>query len=88
MGYYRIAKMTDHRGNDKEDPTERIGRVMELNPDDIVSGKNLFLECVEPGFLKSMITTPVKKWKFTENGLQVTTRNTIYLFEKENRNYE
>lgn len=83
MGLYKIIKMTDRKGSDKEDPTNRIGRIMELNPKDIVAGKSLFLECVKPGFLKSMITSPVKRWKFTEDGIQVTTKNSIYVFEKE-----
>lgn len=82
MNNFEIVKIMDRNGKYKEDPNNRKGRVMELFPESIIIGKPLFLECVNPGFMKSMITSPVKKWEYTGDGIKITTHNSIYVLKE------
>jgi hypothetical protein len=79
---YKITKIKTLDGIDKPDPAQRIGRVMVIDPNTIVIGRSFYMDCVEPGFFKSMITSPVASWEFKENGLRITTQNSIYELEE------
>lgn len=79
---YRIVRIRTHNGEDKPDPSNRIGRVMDIDPNAIIIGRRFYMDCVFPGMLKSMITSPVVEWEYTETGLRVMTLNSIYDFEE------
>ena len=78
---YKIVKITDLDGKDKCDleSANRIGRVVDIEVDNIIIGHSLFMECIEPNFLKSIITSYVKNVMQAEDGLVITTTNSIYL---------
>ena len=80
---YRIVRIRARNGKDKPDPSNRIGRVMDIDPSTIIIGRSFYMDCVFPGMLKSMITSPVASWDYTENGLRIITANSIYDFEEE-----
>lgn len=77
---YNIVKITDLKGNDKTDlkATGRLGRIVELDADDIKIGKSCFLECVIPGVHKSLITSNVLECIEAEDGLIIKTENSYY----------
>ena len=79
---YKILRIRTHSGENKPDPTSRIGRIMDIDPSTIIIGRSLYMDCVFPGMLKSMITSPVVEWKYTKTGLRVMTLNSIYDFEE------
>ena len=79
MKMYKIIRITDLNGDDKPSAAHRLGRVMDIDPNTIPIEKNMFMPCVELD--KSIITTPVAKWQYTDGGLQIITRNSIYSFE-------
>lgn len=83
---YRIVMITDLKGNKKEDKeaVDRIGRIIKLDKDTIVLNKRLFMTCVDPGFSKSIITSHVIRVDNADDGLIITTENSMYfLVEKE-----
>lgn len=84
MKEYEITGIYDRKGNRKEDDDAqgRIGRVVSVAPEEIIIGKSLFLECIVPGFLKSLITSPVKKLEHYCDGIKITTRNSIYVLKE------
>lgn len=79
---YKIIRISTHSGENKPDPTNRIGRIMDIDPNTIIIGRSFYMDCVFPGMLKSMITSPVVEWKYTKTGLRVMTLNSIYDFEE------
>lgn len=82
---YKIILIQDLNGNDKRDEKAigRIGRVISIDPTNIVINKSLFMRCVKPGFYKSLITSPVSKVDIKDGGLVITTRNSRYVMIKE-----
>ena len=75
-----IVSIKDHDGCTKDDPTNRLGRIMRIADYDIVPGKSMLMRCIEPGYHKSMITSPVIEWwlEDDDNKLFIKTENTIY----------
>ena len=88
-GIFKVVDVLDLEGNRKrsEDSLDRIGRVVKLSEDDIKIGERLFVECIQPGFMKSFITTEVSCYSpvgwnsIIENGLLIVTQNSAYLFQ-------
>lgn len=83
---YKLVAVTDLLGENKTDDesVNRIGRIFEVNGGKIEYDKSLFMSCVYPGFLKSVITSHVKGLTRANDGLIITTENSIYfLVEKE-----
>ena len=76
---YRVDAITDLNNNPKTDPiaTSRLGRIVQFD-EPVAIGKPLFMECVFPGFLKSMITTPVEYSVSDGRDLVVVTKNSKY----------
>lgn len=81
---YKITRIRTSSGDDKLDPSNRIGRVMDINPNLIAIGQCFYMDCVIPGMMKSLITSPVVEWKYTVDGLRITTQNSIYDLEETN----
>lgn len=81
---YIIKRITDLNGVDKTDQKakNRLNRVIKLSFDDIVINSPLFIECVYPGYHKSLITSKVKSYTIGNNELTITTANSIYHMEK------
>ncbi len=81
---YKIVKITDLTGKDKTDERarNRLGRIMELNKNDIKIGKKLMMSCVNPGWMKSVITSKVKDVVCADDGLIITTENSVYFLVK------
>lgn len=77
---YKLVKITDLQGKDKakEEVINRIGRVLDVDADKIEIDKRLFMECTEPGYHKSIITSWVKNVTRADDGLIITTENSIY----------
>ena len=84
--FYRIDRITDLKGKDKTDEKAlgRIGRVMDINPSYINIDRSLYMVCVKPNVLKSLITSYVKKVKTTDKEIIITTENSIYHLIEEN----
>ncbi len=84
---YRLVKITDLNGVDKtqEDAVNRIGRILDIDADKIEIDKRLYMECVEPSVLKSIITSWVKHVTRTDDGLIITTENSMYFMKEETR---
>ena len=59
-------------------------RVVELDEDDIILGKPLFMSCVKPGFLKSLITSPVQYFSDQSDMLMIETLNSRYFLREVN----
>ena len=82
MSNWRIDAILDRTSKSpKQDiaALNRIGRVMRLEPDSISIGLSLFMECIAPGFNKSMITSPVNSVNVEGDMLRITTDNSVYL---------
>lgn len=79
---YKIISIKTHNGEDKSDPTKRIGRIMDIDPKTIVPGRCFYMDCVNPGMMKSLITSPVVMWEYTDFGLRIKTMNSIYELEQ------
>jgi len=81
---YKIARITDHDDMIKEEPeaVSRMNRIIDLNLAEISIGKSLFMECVRPGFLKSIITSPVQAVYSVDNGAIIDTMNSYYYLEE------
>lgn len=83
---YKLVKITDLQGVDKNDAgaVNRLGRILDVDADKIELDKKLYMECVKPSVLKSIITSWVKNVTRADDGLIITTENSIYfLVEKE-----
>lgn len=78
--------ITDRDGNAKEGKTvtDRIGRIIKLDETQIHYGEPLLMECVYPGFHKSLITSPVSITMRFDKILFIVTRNSIYMLEEDN----
>ena len=78
--------ITDKDGNAKEGKTvtDRIGRIIKLDETQIHYGEPLLMECVYPGFHKSLITSPVSITMRFDKILFIVTRNSIYMLEEDN----
>ena len=83
---YEIYSITDHEGNLKEEPeaVSRMKRIVELDLNDIIIGKPLFMSCVKPGFLKSLITSPVQYLSDQSDMLMIETLNSRYFLREVN----
>lgn len=83
---YKITMITDRDGNAKEGKTvtDRIGRIIKLDETQIHYGEPLLMECVYPGFHKSLITSPVSITMRFDKILFIVTRNSIYMLEEDN----
>ena len=82
MSNWRIDAILDRTGKSPKQEAaalNRIGRVMKLEPDSIGIGLSLFMECIAPGFNKSMITSPVNSVDVEGDMLRITTDNSVYL---------
>ena len=77
---YKIVLITDLDGNPKTDESAqgRIGRVIDLDKDEIEYDRVLFMKCAYPGFHKSLLTSFVKNVTEANDGLIITTENSIY----------
>lgn len=76
---YKLVKITDLQGVDKTDAkvVNRLGRIFDIDADKIELNKRLYIECVEPSLVKSIITSWVKHvTRATENSM-------YFLVEKE-----
>ena len=83
---YKLVKITDLDGKDKTDAkaVNRLGRIFDIDADKIELNKRLYIECVEPSLVKSIITSWVKHVTRADDGLIITTENSMYcLVEKE-----
>ena len=82
---YKITMITDTEGNAKDGKaiTDRIGRIIKLDETQIHYGKPLLMECVYPGFHKSLITSPVSTTMRFDKILFIATRNSIYMLEED-----
>lgn len=83
---YKLVKITDLDGKDKtdEEVVNRIGRILYLDISDIKLDRRLFMECTNPGYTKSILTSFVKNVTQADDGLIITTEHSIYfLVEKE-----
>lgn len=80
---YKIVKVTDHNGDMTPEMKARVGRVMNIEPEDIVIGVSNFFECIDPGYMKSIITSSVRSVDCDDKTLTIKTKNTIYQFEKD-----
>lgn len=92
MSYcFKVIDVLDLDKNKKTDADslDRVGRIVKLSEDEIKIGERLFVECIQPGFMKSFFTSPVVAYSpigfnnVVENKetLVVWTRNSGYLFE-------
>lgn len=79
---YKIIRISTHSGENKPDPTSRIGRIMDIDPNTIIIGRSFYMDCVDPGMMKSLITSPVVMWEYTDFGLRIKTMNSIYELEQ------
>ena len=83
---YKLVKITDLQGVDKTDAivVNRLGRIFDIDADKIELNKRLYIECVEPSLVKSIITSCVKHVTRADDGLIITTEHSMYfLVEKE-----
>ena len=80
---YKIISITDWYDKPKEDKDalNRIGRIVTFEQP-VTIGRSLFLRCISPGFLKSIMTSQVKDIVSKENVVIITTMNSKYYLEK------
>lgn len=79
---YKIIRIRTHSGENKPDPTSRIGRIMDIDPNTIIIGRSCYMDCIDPGMMKSLITSPVVMWEYADFGLRIKTMNSIYELEQ------
>lgn len=79
---FKITRVTDKYDYPKisADAVSRTGRIVTF--DMPVIGESLFMECVDPGFFKSIITSPVQDVFADDNGIVIMTNNSKYYLEK------
>ena len=86
--YYRLYKVGDKNGKDKTDKASlnRIGRVFDFTVDYLLSAENssVYLECVYPSFLKSLVTSHVVAVESNKEIVKLYTENSIYYFVEDN----
>lgn len=87
---YKLVKITDLNGKDRVDggSLSRIGRIVDFDEKDVVIGRYCFLECVVPGWDKSIITSDVQECIKAEDGYILKTLNSYYYlvdYEKSKR---
>ena len=77
---YELVKITDLDDNNKEDEDSinRIGRIFDIDTDNIVIGKSLYMTCVKPNWLKSVITSHVNNYIVESDGIVIVTDNSKY----------
>ena len=87
--YYKLYKVEDKNGNDKTDEASlnRIGRIFDFTIEDLLSSENrrVYLECVYPSFLKSLITSHVTAVESDKSSstVKLHTENSVYYFKRE-----
>jgi len=88
--FYKIIRITDLDSKDKTDEKSigRIGRIMHIDPVNVEYGKPLYMDCIYPGLHKSMITSHVQSILMFEDGMVLTTDNSIYHLELEKEEEE
>ena len=64
-----------------EKSINRVGRIVTFNTP--VYGESLFMECIKPGFFKSLITSPVKKVVSDGEDMVIITNNSKYYLERD-----
>lgn len=81
---YKIISITDKQDNPKTTPEvlDRIGRIVTFNTP--MTGKSLFMECIIPGFFKSLITSPVRNVITDGETVVIITNNSKYYLERYN----
>ena len=78
---YKLVMITDLDGKEKTETeaVNRLGRILDLNIIDIHVGERCFMTCVDPGYMKSIITSNVQNVVQADDGLIITTEHSIYL---------
>ena len=74
----RITKIIDRASGYAVNPHERVGRLMWLDPDNIRPSYSLFMACINPGYNKSLRTSPVVSWGMDEDEIILVTTNSEY----------
>ena len=84
---YRLMKVTDLNGKDKTDEKSaaRVGRIIDLDVADVKVGRFCFMECVVPGWDKSVITSNVQECIEAEDGMIIKTENSYYYLVEEDK---
>ena len=82
---YRLVKITDLHFKDKtnDDALNRIDRVFDIQKENIECGKSFFMNCVSPGFDKSVITSWVMEVINADDGIIKMENSYYYLVENE-----
>lgn len=86
--YFKLYKIEDKRYREKKDTyaRDRVGRVFDIHMDYIKRsvGYSIFLECVKPSYLKSVITSKVISYCIGKDldYIRIYTKNSIYYFER------
>ena len=82
---YRLMKVTDLNGKDKTDEKSaaRVGRIVDFDIKDVKVGKYCFMECIVPGWDKSIITSNVQECIEAEDGMIIKTENSYYYLVEE-----
>lgn len=83
---YKLVMITDLNGHEKTDDASvnRVGRIFDIELKDISINERLFMTCVQPNYMKSVITSYVKEATRANDGIIVTTENSMYfLVEKD-----
>ena len=84
---YKVVKITDLNGKDRVDGGS-LSRIVDFDEKDVVIGRYCFLECVVPGWNKSIITSDVQECIKAEDGYILKTLNSYYYlvdYEKSKR---
>ena len=77
---YSLVLITDLDGREKMDTDykNRIGRVFCIDTTDITINEQYMMECIIPGFYKSVITSNVKDVVRADDGIIIITENSKY----------
>lgn len=77
---YSLVLITDLDGREKRDINykNRIGRVFCIDTTDITINEQYMMECIIPGFYKSVITSNVKDVVRADDGIIIITENSKY----------
>lgn len=77
---YSLILITDLCGREKRDidSINRLNRVFCIDDADITIDKSYLMECIAPGFYKSVITSRVKDVVKADDGIIIITENSKY----------
>lgn len=80
---FRIAKITDHLGNDKarfdQTVASRVGRIVDANQSEIMVGFHALLVCEND---KHILTTRVRRMSRGMDYINFETDNSVYYLER------